>query len=102
MAAELLSGGGMATFDTFSGGCSSMIETEDTISMKKLAKRDSSTREKVSRIYCLHSTLIYQRYTSLQALRELIERCNEDNVDTVVSTFSNFSAQFDKIIFVSA
>lgn len=69
----------MATFDAFSGGCSSMVETEDTISLKKLAKRDSSTREK--------------------AIRELLERCTEDNVDTVVSTFSNFSVQFDKIIF---
>ncbi|GMT27760.1 hypothetical protein PFISCL1PPCAC_19057, partial [Pristionchus fissidentatus] len=79
MAAGLLSGGGLVTFDSLSSGFASMEETEDTMSLKKLSKRDSSTREK--------------------ALRELMERCTEENSDTVVSTFSQFSANFDKIIF---
>lgn len=47
MAADLLSHGNMVTFDIFSGGATSMIDTEDAVSIKKLAKRDSSTREKV-------------------------------------------------------
>ncbi|GMT00718.1 hypothetical protein PENTCL1PPCAC_22892 [Pristionchus entomophagus] len=79
MAAELLSGGGMVTFDAFSGGCASLAQTADTTTLAKLNKRDSSTREK--------------------ALRELIERCTDENSDTVASTFSKFSAQFDKTIF---
>ncbi|GMR51824.1 hypothetical protein PMAYCL1PPCAC_22019, partial [Pristionchus mayeri] len=79
MAADLLSSGGMLTFDALAGGCASMVETEDTISLKKLAKRDSSTREK--------------------AIRELLERCTAENAETVQSTCSNFAAQFDRIIF---
>lgn len=47
MAADLVSHGNMVTFDIFSGGGTSMIDTEDAVSIKKLAKRDSSTREKV-------------------------------------------------------
>lgn len=38
---------------------------------------------------------------NVKALRELIDRCTEENANTVSSTFFNFSSIFERIIFVS-